>query len=255
MNFQSYLITDSCLVDEENNARNDALRVIQLLMRDRIPFQILTNQSLYTNEQLASLYQKKGFYDIQPEHFYTSLQAAIDILKARYASYKTFAYIGSDALRETLQRESFSLHFDHPDWLFIGTDRNATFEDYNDAVNLLKQGAEMISLDQETVSIGQPQDAIRVGTIVHMLEEASGKKALQIGLPNKLFLSRALLRADWLMEYTLLVGTSIQNELIGGINAKMKTALIASYFNDDMSLFQQTIHPDYMLEDLNGILR
>ena len=75
-----FLITESCLIDSSGKPKEKAIDTITCLNHYSIPFCILSSNTKWKLNDLASYYKSLGFYNIQPGNFYTSSMAAVDYL-------------------------------------------------------------------------------------------------------------------------------------------------------------------------------
>ena len=114
---------------------------IDYLIKNNIGFIFLTNNSTRTQEQCVKHMEKMGFSDLKPEMFYTSAMASADYISKLYPDKKRAAYIGEKGMREPLINNGFIIDPDNPDFLFVGLDRNATYNDYSFALRNLLKGA------------------------------------------------------------------------------------------------------------------
>lgn len=251
----SFLITESCLVDQNMNITDGTNEFISYLCKHKIPFLILTNQSLLSNIQLAKKYKEAGIKAIKPEHFYTSTMAGIDLLLTQVPDKKVAGYIGTSTLKDTLRAGGFAVDLDYADYLFVGTDRHASYNDYCYALRLLKSGAMLLATDFSEVEYKDQTPLIGCGAIAKMLEVASNKKAVLLGMPNPNFPLQATVYLDVDRSSCIFVGAHLDSDIVCGLNAKLTTVILTAAMNDEENLFNSKIKPDYAVETMLGLLR
>ena len=125
-----------------------AKEFIDYLIAQDHPFCFLTNNAMRTKRQNVEHMKNMGFTGIEEKHFFTSSMAAARYMAKQDASKRKAWMIGQDGLREALMEEGFVLTKDHADYVFIGLDKSASYEDYSEALDVLLQGA---TLDRKSV--------------------------------------------------------------------------------------------------------
>lgn len=248
-----FLITSSCLLDETGKPRHKAIETIHILNRSHIPFCILSDNSRLSLNDLASYYQALGFYAIQPDNFYTSSMAAVDYLVSS-SNLRYEVHLGGAGLQEALRAGNFITSYEKCNYVFIGSDHHATFDDYSELLNCILNGAELICLDHTLYEKGTYKYILGPGSITLMLEAATKKKAMHFSLPSRIIVDRAMKYLGATIDDTLVIGTDIDNELLSGIKLELNTALITynqDKYDDIMTLSDK---PMYFLSDLSSIL-
>ena len=250
-----FLIMESCVLDSRGKAQPGAVRFIETLLKHSLSFVILTDQSLLTRGQMADRMMKAGFSRISEEMFYTSTMAAVDAIRRKYPDRRTAGYIGSRGMVEILRLGGFALNMERADWLFVGSDHDASYNDYCYALKLVDRGAYIISTDQREYETTRSGKLIGSGSVVKMLEHATGTKAVETGMPAPLIVSRALKYLDVSAEDAVLVGCHPEPEIACGLAAGIRTVLCMTGMDDTENALLRRVHPDFVVEDLNGLLR
>ncbi|NCB34167.1 MAG: hypothetical protein EOM64_09900 [Erysipelotrichia bacterium] len=249
-----WLISESCLFSKKGITYGSR-ELIQALQYRKLPFAILTNHSSHLRTEMAAAYDKAGLHGIRSSMFYTSAMAGTDAILKAYPKKRIAGYIGGRGLQETLQEGGFAVNLDRADWLFIGTDRHASYDDYSYGLRLMKSGAQLVSTDPRKLEILKNGPVPGSGSIVKMLEYAGSQEALECGMPSPLIATQAMhyLKAD--PNDTIFVGAHLKSEIQCGISAGLKTVLTASSLEDTEEELLKEIRPDYMIDTLEGLLR
>lgn len=250
-----FLIMTSCLINGQGRPRKGAVYFMNTLIDNRIPFVVLTNQSTYTRSQLADMMNRAGFNEMRPEMFYTSTMAAVDAICRKYPDKKTAGYIGGRGMTEILKMGGFSLNMNHADWLFVGSDHNATFNDYSYALRLIDGGAYIISTDPVVKEKTTTGNLIGSGSVVRLLETASGTRAIEAGIPSPLIVSRSLVYLKQSVSDAVLVTSQPETEITCGNSAGIRTVLSMSAMDETDNVLQRRVQPDFVVEDLTGLMR
>ena len=249
-----WLIAESCLFSG-GAASFGAAEFIRELKRQNLPFVFLTNHSSHLRSEMADAYEAAGLQGIQTSMFYTSTMAGVDAILKAYPDKRTAGYIGGRGMQKILQEGGFAVDLDHADWLFIGTDRHASFEDYSYGLRLMETGAQIVSTDPRRMEYTKNGPAIGSGSIVRMMEYAGAREALECGMPSPILAVQAMnyLSAD--IHETVLVGSHLNSEIQCGIDAGIKTVLVTSGMDEHEDGLLDTVKPDYVVETMAGLLR
>ena len=247
----SYLISESCLLDKNGRAKESAIQTIHILNQNHIPFCILSTNTKYKLSDLARHYKDLGFYDINASNFYTSSMAAVDYLVSSTNS-RYEVHLGGPGLEEALKMGNFITSYEKCEYVFIGSNHYATYDDYSELLNCLLHGAKLICLDHTLYEKGETKYELGPGSITLMLEAATKKKAMHFSLPSRIIIDRAMKYLGTTIEDTLIVGTSIDDELLSSIKLELNTAIITS--EDNFDIMTMSDKPIYILSSLSSIL-
>ncbi len=232
-----------------------AVDMIRTLVQHQERFLIITDKANRSRRQLAQYLYDAGFPLLYDEMFYTSTMAAVDAVRRNYPELSRACYIGNEALGNTLREGGFVIDLKQADWLFIGSNRNAAYRDYCDGLSLVLNGATMISVNDDVLETVNGQPCIGTGAVVTMLEAASGKRALHAGWPAPLLLRKASRYMGCEEEDVLFVSDRYQEEILPAGKAGFKTVFIVGDQNMTEDLRDLEIQPDYIVENLKGLLK
>ncbi len=250
-----FLVMESCLLDPRGRPVPGSVRFLDALIGSGVPFVILTNQSYATRDQMADRLLNAGFRNIVPAMFYTSTMAAIDAIVKKYPDRRRAAYLGGKGMIELLRETGFSLNMDRADWVFVGSDHNSSYNDYCYALKLIERGAYIISTDPRAAEVTRSNLLVGPGSIVKMLEYASGTKAVEAGIPAPLIVGRALKYLNVHPDRAVLACCHPEPEISCGVSAGIRTVLVMNGMDEKENALLRRVHPDYVVEDLTGLLR
>ena len=217
-------------------------------------FLILTDKANRSRRQLVQYLSECGFPQLYEEYFYTSTMAAVDAVRRKYPSLSTACYLGNEALGSTLREGGFIIDLHKADWLFIGSNKNASYRDYCDALRIADRGAQMICVCEDVREAGKEFDGIGPRAITAMLEAASGKKALHAGWPSPLLLKMAVRYMGCGAEEAVFVGRDLSEKIAVAEKAGLKTMFVLGSRQLSEDLRDSEIRPTYIVENLNGVL-
>lgn len=217
--------------------------------RRKVDVLFLTNNATRTPIQAAEHMMKMGYENIQPEQFYTSAMASADEVK-RLSDKRRAYMIGELGLKEALIQNGFELVDQDADFVFVGLDRNATYRDYSLAFRQLHQGAVLVGTNSDTVLLSEEGVNVGNGSIVHMLETCCGQTSMQIGKPSSVILNCALRYTGWSKEEVLIVGDNLHTDILCGIQAGVKSALVLTGISKREDVEKTGIKPDIIVESM-----
>lgn len=227
--------------------------LISALQKQGHQYLFLTNNSKRTQLQNVAHMEQMGYTGLKPTDFFTSAMAAAIYARKHYTQRNAY-YIGEAGLKEALLQEGFTLVEDDPDIVFIGLDQNADYHKYSKAVNALANGAILIGTNHDRL-LAQPNGfALGNGSVVAMMEYASGQKSPCIGKPYAPILEEALAYLGCDKEAVMLVGDNLETDIKLGVDQGVETAFVLGGVHTQKDIERLQIHPDHILKSLYDLL-
>lgn len=216
---------DGVLVHEEH-AIPGADQFIERLRERRIPFLVLTNNSIYTRRDLAARLRTSGL-DVPEAAIWTSALATARFLEDQRPGGSAFV-IGEAGLTTALHDAGYTLTDRAPDYVVLGETRTYSFERITRAIRLVDAGARFIATNPDAIgpSIEGPLPA--TGSVAALISHATGKEPYFIGKPNPLMMRSALNAIDAHSETAAMVGDRMDTDIVSGLEAGMETILVLS---------------------------
>ncbi|SKA00987.1 HAD-IIA family hydrolase [Anaerorhabdus furcosa] len=231
-----------------------AIKWINYLLDNHIDFYFLTNNSSRTQEQACQHMQKMGFTGIKPHHFYTSAMAAAEKIARDYPSKKDAYYIGEEGLKQALISNGFTINPEKADFLFIGLDRQATYQDYSYAVRLVKDGCKLVGTNNDRLLLSEKGVNIGNGSVVAMFEYATSSEAIKIGKPHNAIIEGALRYAKVAKENAVIVGDNLETDILCGNQAGIETIFVTTGVHNMEDCYKLDIKPTYIVANLKGLI-
>ncbi len=253
MRAKYWLICESCLFDPDGNASEATKDFIRVLMKHHSPFLVLSEDTAKSRKTKIQELNDLGF-PVSEQHFYTSMMAAIDEIAMVSPEKIRAGYLGGRGMKDTLTEANFLFAQGKADWIFVGNDHNSGSIEYNYVFEMLLRGAKLICTDNREVDYSGGKPMIGGGSITKMLETASGQEAHLTGFPSNVFLERAVNYLQGDPYETVLIGTNLKREILSAKNSGLGTIYCTGY-EESGDLFESDIHPDYVIENLEGIAR
>jgi NagD protein len=223
---ETYLMDmDGVLVHEEQLIPG-ADQFIKRLEDAGRPFLVLTNNSIYTQRDLAARLSATGLQ--VPEHaIWTSALATARFLDQQRPGGTAFV-IGEAGLTTALHERGYVLSERDPDYVVVGETRSYSLEAITRAIRLIGAGARFIATNPDPVgpSPAGPQPA--TGAVAALISRATGVEPYFVGKPNPLMMREALRAIDAHSETTVMIGDRMDTDVVAGIEAGLETILVLS---------------------------
>ena len=243
-----YLIDMDGVVYRGNELIAGAERFIHELRREQAPFLFLTNNSQRTRRDVATKLQRLGI-DALEEHVYTCAMATARFL-AQQKPHGTAFVIGEGGLLTALHNKGYAIVEKDPDYVVVGEGRTLNFEMVEAAVRMILQGAKLVATNLDPNCPTQNGTRPGCGAVVSMLETATGVKAFSVGKPSPLMLRGARKELGLSTEETIVIGDTMETDVLGGVQLGYKTILVLSGNMSTDQLPNYAFRPDKIVDSL-----
>jgi len=194
------------------------------LRERKLPFQILTNNSLYTARDLQVRLASIGL-DVQPEDLFTSALATAQFLKTQSPGGSAYV-IGESGLTTALHDVGYILTDIAPDYVVLGETLSYSFQRLTQAIQLIMGGARFIATNPDVIGPSDAGMTPATGAVAALVSEATGVKPYYIGKPNPLMMRTALRRLNGHSESSVMIGDRMDTDIVAGTEAGMQTILV-----------------------------
>ena len=219
-----------------------------------IGFVLATNNSSKTQMNYVEKLSTLGVNGVQPAHIVTSGTATVSYLRRKFRPGTRLFVVGGAGLKQILTKAGFSLVEDDADLVVCGIDTDLTYEKLSRATLLIRGGAGFIGTNPDT-SFPSPEGLVPgAGSILALLEAASGQRPIVIGKPSRGMFEAALRQLKAAPEETLMIGDRIETDIEGAQALGIKTALVMSGVEDETSLRASQTKPDCVFEGLPDLI-
>ncbi len=216
-------------------------------------FLFLTNNSCRTPQQAADHMLRMGYRGIRPEHFYTSAMAAADTVAKRSAKRRAW-YIGEEGMREALVKKGFILDSNHPDFLFVGLNRQAGYPQYSEAIRLVLNGAQLIGTNNDRILLSETGANVGNGSVVALFEYCTSVSAMKIGKPYAPILEGALQFLQKQAKDAVMIGDNLETDILCGIRGGVETVLVTTGVHRKEDIERLQIFPDHVVSGLDELI-
>jgi NagD protein len=225
-------LTDSWLLDmdgvlfHEEQPIPGADRFLARLRELKLPFLVLTNNSIYTRRDLSARLRAGGL-EVPEDAIWTSALATARFLQEQRPGGSAFV-VGEAGLTTALHEAGYTMTDINPDYVVLGETRTYGFERITRAIRLVMGGARFIATNPDPIgpSPGGPLPA--TGSIAALISRATEVAPYFIGKPNPLMIRSALNAVGAHSESTTMIGDRMDTDVVAGLEAGLQAILVLS---------------------------
>jgi NagD protein len=199
---------------------------IESLKSKGIKFLVLTNNSIYTQIDLAHRLQNIGL-DIKANQIFTSALATANFMKFQKEQGNAFV-IGESGLNVAIHNIGYIMTDDNPDYVVLGETFDYNFRQVTKAVRLIMDGASFIATNPDPSGPSENGITPACGAMAALIETASGRSPFYCGKPSPFMMRSALNYLGVHSENTVMIGDRMDTDIIAGIQSGMETILVLS---------------------------
>jgi len=222
----SWLMDMDGVLVHEQSAIPGAERFLERLRAKGLPFLVLTNNSMYTRRDLTARLRTISL-DVPEEAIWTSALATANFLAGQRPGGTAFA-IGEAGLTTALHEAGYTLTDRDPDYVVLGETRTYSFERIAQAIRHVVSGARFIATNPDPTGPTPDGPLPATGSVAALISRASGVEPYFVGKPNPLMMRSALNRLEAHSETTVMIGDRMDTDIISGLEAGMRTILVAT---------------------------
>ena len=224
-----------------------AATTLRWLGQKNYPFCCVTNTTTVSRATLARTLQALGL-PIEQEQLVTAPVATASYLRQHYAGKRCWLLTKGDTAEDFADIE---LVDERADIVVIGgAEELLSYETMNRAFRMLMEGADLLAMHTNLywkTSQGLQLDS---GPYVYALEQATGKRAIVLGKPNRAFFEQALLTLDVPASAAVMVGDDLENDVRAAQQAGLRALLVTTGKHSPTSPLLASIHPDAILPSI-----
>ncbi|RCK69541.1 HAD family hydrolase [Desertihabitans brevis] len=242
---------DGVLVHEQH-AIPGAADFIAELQRTSRRFLVLTNNSIYTARDLQARLSASGI-DLPEENLWTSALATAAFL-AEQATERTAYVIGEAGLTSALHEAGFVLTDTDPEYVVLGETRTYSFEAITRAIRLVAGGAKFIATNPDATGPSKEGPLPATGSVAALITRATRIEPYYVGKPNPLMMRSSLNRIDAHSETTIMVGDRMDTDIVSGLEAGLRTALVLTGSTRREDVRQFPYRPTWIVDSIADLV-
>ncbi len=224
---------------------------IEILKSKGIKFLVLTNNSIYTQVDLAHRLKTIGL-EIKPEQIFTSAMATAAFMKSQKDTGSAFV-IGETGLTVAIHNAGYILTTQQPDFVVLGETFDYAFQQVTKAVRLIVAGTPFIATNPDPIGPSESGVVPACGAMAALIEKASGRKPFFCGKPNPFMMRSALNYLGVHSENTVMVGDRMDTDVVAGIQSGMETVLVLSGVTTRKMIEEYPYRPGQVLKSVVDI--
>ena len=218
-------------------------------------FLFVTNNASQTPEQFVERLAEMDIH-VHPQQVLGSAEATACWLSDQVAHHGwprgPVIIMGQDGLRVALQSNGFELTTDPAAAIYAvaGINFKLTYDELANVTLAIRNGARFIGTNSDATYPSERGPLPGAGSILALLETASGQRPLVIGKPNPGMYQQAMARLNVTAHQTLMVGDRYDTDISGAIPLGLWTAGVLTGISTRTDFETATPPPDLIADDL-----
>ena len=216
----------------------------------------LTNNSSRGTDKYIE--RMKGFgIEAGPDDFVTSTDATIRYLKDKYDPAARYYVCGTQSLKGQLAAAGLRLSEsaqEGADVVLLGYDTELTYRKLEDCCILLGRGADYVATHPDLVCPVWYGSAPDCGSIINMLETATGRRPFVVGKPKPAMVELAMEKTGFSPEQTVVIGDRLYTDIACGVNAGVDTIFVLSGEGVLSDIEKYGVQPAYVFNSIRDVL-
>jgi len=214
---------------------------------------LATNNATRSVEMYLQRFKGFGVH-LEPWQVINSAIATGYLLHKRFPQGGPVFVIGEKGVMDTIAEYGFFHTADHPLAVVVGMDRQINYEKLTTATLLIRSGLPFFATNPDK-TFPTPQGlAPGAGAIIAAVQAATDIEPTIAGKPQATMMQVALERLETPARQTLAVGDRLETDILGGVNAGCRTALVLSGVATLADLARFDPKPDLVARDLAQVL-
>lgn len=193
----------------------------------------------------------------EPHNVLGSAQATAYWLGQKYPEGGKVIMVGQDGLRSALEENGFEIITEYKDAQFVvaGMHFGLTYDELATAALAIRDGAFFVGTNPDPSFPSERGQVPGAGSILKLLETATGVQPVIIGKPNPGMFELAMSQLGVTAQETLMVGDRYDTDIAGAIELGMPTVGVLTGVTSREAFEQEEKPPNLILEDVQALHR
>lgn len=222
---------------------------VEFLREQGIGFVLATNNSTRTPQQVVDKLAGMGV-EAHASEVLTSSQATASYLAGIAPPGTRVFVVGMDGLRWALREAGFALVEDGAEFVVTGLDSRVCYGRLAQATLQIRAGAQFIGTNPDLTLPTERGIVPGAGSLLALLEAATGTMPTVIGKPGTAMMEQALARMGGQPATTAVLGDRLDTDMLAGRRAGLRTLLVLSGVTDRAMLADSEVRPDMVFDDV-----
>jgi NagD protein len=249
---RSWLMDMDGVLVSEQSAVPGAQEFLGRLRELGLPFLVLTNNSIYTQRDLAARLRRSGL-DVPERSIWTSALATAQFLGDQRPNGSAFV-IGESGLTTALHSVGYTLTERDPDYVVLGETRTYSFERITQAIRLISAGSRFIATNPDNVGPTPEGPLPATGAVAALISRATGVDPYYVGKPNPLMMRSALNAIEAHSETTAMIGDRMDTDVVAGLEAGLETVLVLTGVTTPGEVERYSYRPSRILDSVADLI-
>jgi NagD protein len=249
---QSWLMDMDGVLVTEQQAVPGANEFLARLRELGLPFLVLTNNSIYTQRDLAARLRRTGL-DVPEESIWTSALATAQFLEDQRPGGSAFV-IGEAGLTTALHDHGYTIAERDPDYVVLGETRTYSFERITQAIRLVAAGSRFIATNPDNVGPSPYGPLPATGSVAALISRATGVDPYYVGKPNPLMMRSALNAIQAHSETTAMIGDRMDTDIVAGLEAGLETILVLTGVTGRAETDRYSYRPSRIVDSVANLI-
>lgn len=201
-------------------------RFLDRLRAQAIPFLILTNNSLFTPQELVHQLSEMGLV-VESNQLLTSALATARFVHSQRPKGSAFV-IGEASMHQALYDVGYREDNQAPDYVVVGETQDYVFDDFATAIGLIERGSRFVATNPEPTGPGPTGSLPGCGAMAKLIESATGVAPYFVGKPNPVMIREGINLLGGHSNSTTIVGDRMETDILAGVEAGLRTILVLS---------------------------
>jgi NagD protein len=161
--------------------------------------------------------------------------------------------LGGAGLAAALYNVGYSITESRPEYVVVGKTANFSYATMRKAAQLIDAGARFIGTNPDMIDPVEGGTEPAAGPILAAIQAATGRQPYIVGKPNSLMMiyARQMLHAH--AEHCVMIGDRMDTDIVGGLEAGMRTALVLSGVSSAQTVEAFPYRPDFVFDSVGAI--
>lgn len=223
-----------------------AIKAINYLKKNNIPFLLVTNTTRKSRYSLQSYLYSMGFR-VNIDQIYSATYSARQWL-IEHKVNSIYLVLRGDGYREF---KDFRVTANNPEYIVIGDlGEDITYSKLNHSFQLIMSGAKILALQKNRYWNNGNELVIDAGAIVSALEFATGKRAIIVGKPQKSFFRIAIKALNISSQNIAIIGDDIETDIKGGNQLGLFTIAVKTGKYSKEAIENSKIKPELIMQSI-----
>ncbi len=252
-----YLFDMDGTIYRENELFDGVIELLNYIKNKGANFAFITNNPTKSIKAYIKKLSKMGISGLTEEHFFTSLQAAILILKQHYSD-KLIHFLGTRSSKTEIIKNGLRITDKYESDIGVvlaSFDTELSGRKIRNICEVLtKLDVPYYATNKDLVcpvSFGAIPDC---GSMCIGIEYATGKKPIYIGKPEPLMINELIKKYGVTNSQTLVIGDRLYTDIASGINAKVDTVCVLSGEATLDDIKTSEFQPTFVLDSIKDLI-